>query len=110
MDLRDLLSIAFASLIVLVVAHFAVYWVVKTLYPPAPAQAQAPAPVFVPPPAQPTVSFTEPPVTEQQNVSIPTYEAPLPAQAPREEGERRGPPPAESTSIRGESRPPASNA
>ena len=36
MDFKDILSIAIASLIVLVVAHFAVFWVVKTLYPPAP--------------------------------------------------------------------------
>lgn len=105
MDLRDLLSIAFASLIVLVVAHFAVYWVVKTLYPPTPTPVYVPAPERVP-----VVSFTEPPVTEQQNVTVPTYEAPLPDKAPREEGERRGPPPAESTSIRGESRAPSANA
>lgn len=112
MDLRDLLSIAFASLIVLVVAHFAVYWVVKTLYPPAPVPIPialpAQAPVSVPE-RVPVVSFTEPPATEQQNVSIPTYETPVPAEGRREEGERRGPPPAESTSIRGESRPSPAN-
>ncbi len=88
----EILSIALASLVVLVVAHFVVYWVVTTLYPPAPVQAPAPV-----------VSFTEPPATEQQNVRIPTYEAPVSAEAPREEGERRGPPPAEATSIRGKS-------
>ncbi len=93
----EILSIALASLVVLVVAHFVVYWVVTTLYPP-PAPVQAPVPV-----PTPVVSFTEPPATEQQNVRIPTYEAPLPAEATREEGERRGPPPAEATSIRGKS-------
>ena len=90
MTIQDILSIAIASLVVLVVAHFTVVWVVKTMYPPP-----APAP-------RPTVSFTAPPVQEQeQHVSVPTYEAPVSAEAPREEGERRGPPPAESTSIRG---------
>lgn len=92
MTIQDILSIALASLVVLVVAHFAVVWVVKTMYPPPP-----PAPV-----PMPVVSFTPPPVQEQvQHVSVPTYEAPVSAEAPREEGERRGPPPAESTSIRG---------
>ena len=93
MELSEILSIAFASLIVLVVTHFVVYWVVKTLYPPAAAPV-APLP---PPPA--AVSFTDPVSTEQQNVVVPTYEAPLPAEAPREESARRGPPPPESTSI-----------
>ncbi len=92
----EILSIALASLVVLVVAHFAVYWVVKTLYPPPPTVVPAP----VPAPA-PAVSFTEPPLTEQQDVRIPTYEAPVPAPGPSEEGKPRGPPPAEATSIRG---------
>lgn len=82
MELKDILVVSLATLIVLVVTHFAVYWVVRTLYPPAPVPA-APIPVSVPKPifAEPTV-----PVTEQQNVSIPTYEAPVSMEAPREEG------------------------
>ena len=102
----EILSIALASLVVLVVAHFAVYWVVKTLYPPAPA----PVPVPVPMTPAPVVSFTEPPLTEQQDVRIPTYEAPVPAPGPSEEGKPRGPPPAEATSIRGKPGDAVSNA
>lgn len=102
MELKDILTVAFASLIVLVVAHLAVFWVVKTLYPPA---------QVTPPPVQhqepiKTVTFTEPPVTEQQNVTIPTYETPVSSQTPNQETTepvRQGPPPAESTSIRGKS-------
>lgn len=101
MDFKDILSVALASLIVLVLAHLAVYWVVKTLYPPTPQRPSVVQP-------EPAV-FTEPPVTQQQDVRIPTYEAPVPAEAPREEGERRGPPPPEATSIHGESRVVAPN-
>lgn len=104
MDFKDILSVALASLIVLVLAHLAVYWVVKTLYPPTP-QRPIEEPQVQPEPAV----FTEPPVTQQQDVRIPTYEAPVPAEAPREEGERRGPPPPEATSIHGESRVVAPN-
>ena len=107
MNVTEIVSVAVATLIVLVLAHLAVYWVVKTLYPP-PAQAAVvqaavpvPAPVFSPVDDPPkAVTFTEPPSTLQQNVTLPTYEAPVPDAAPRETGERRGPPPAESTSIR----------
>lgn len=97
MEFSEILSIALASLIVLVIAHFAVYWVVRTLYPPAPTPVSDPIPVAIPP----AVSFTEPPALEQQNVVVPTYEAPVPTETPREEGARRGPPPPESTSIHG---------
>ncbi len=105
MNLQDILSVAIASLVVLVIAHFAVVWVVKTMYPPPP-----PMPMPVLPTPALAVPFTEPPATEQQNVRIPTYEAPVSAEAPREEGERRGPPPAESTSIRGDTGNALSNA
>ena len=83
MELKDILAISIATLIILVVTHFAVYWVVRTLYPPAPApvapvatQAEVPKPIFV----QQTI-----PVTEQY-VNIPTYEAPVSMEAPRQEG------------------------
>ena len=91
MDLQEILSVALGTLIVVVIAHIAVFWVVRTLYPPIQVQ-----PVFTPPPilVQP-----EP----EQHVSVPTFTPPLPVEAPRQEGERKGPPPAESTSIRGES-------
>ncbi len=105
MELKDILTVAFASLIVLVVAHLAVFWVVKTLYPPS---APTPTPTHVVQTQEPvkTVTFTEPPVIEQQNVTVPTYEAPVPSQTPNQETTepvRKGPPPAESTSIRGKS-------
>lgn len=94
MNVTEIVATAVATLIVLVLAHLAVYWVVKTLYPPQPQ---------VQPMEVKTVTFAEPPKEEQdvQRVVLPTYEAPVPTEAPRETGERRGPPPAESTSIRG---------
>lgn len=100
MELQEILSVAIGTLLVVVISHFAVFWVVRTLYPPSASPIVAPvavAPVFTPPP-----------VVEQQNVVIPTYEAPIPVEAPREE--RKGPPAAESTSIRRESGVDAPNA
>ena len=105
MELTDILSISVTALVMLVLTHIAVFWVVRTLYPP-PAQAQAPVRI-----AQPvkTVTFTEPPVVEQ-HVDLPTYEAPLPGKAPGQEGERKpGPPPPESTAIQREPRVDVSN-
>jgi len=96
MDFQTILSVALASLVVFVLAHFAVFWVVKTMYPP---KAEEHHVTFVEPPKQ---VFTEPPETIQ-HVSVPTYEAPVPSETPDKEGERRGPPPPESTSIRGDS-------
>lgn len=86
----EILSIAIATLVVLVLAHFAVYYVVRTLYPPA-----APAPV--PAPVAPPVVFTQPPVEQQQNVVIPTYETVVSVETTRQEGatpigELQGPP------------------
>lgn len=95
MDLQEILSVALGTLVVVVVAHIAVFWVVRTLYPPTQVQVQA-QPVFTPPPIQ---LQPEP----EQHVSVPTYTPPVPVEAPRQEGEHKGPPPAESTSIRGES-------
>ncbi len=97
MTLVDILSVAFASIVVLVVAHLTVFWVVRSLYPPMePAVVQV---VTAPSVVAPPVVFTQPAVEPQQNVVIPTYETPIPAAPPSEEGERRGPPPPESTSI-----------
>ena len=98
MELQDVLTLSIGTLVVVVLSHFAVYWVVKTLYPPAPKVIQVPVPMpmaVAPPPEQ---AYTPPPVTEQ-HVQLPTYAPPVPVEAPREE--RKGPPPAESTSIRG---------
>lgn len=84
----EVLTTALSVLIVLVVAHFVIFWVVRTMYPPHPV-------------------FTQPAVIQQpepqQNVVIPTYEAPVPVEAPRQEEQPRGPPPPEATSIHGNS-------
>jgi hypothetical protein len=106
MEFSEIFSIAIASLIVLVLAHFAAYWVVRTLYPPTPNSGPAPVVATVP-----VVSFTEPPKTEEvQHVVVPTYEAPVPTETPRQEEPRRGPPPPESTSIHGNAGNTLSNA
>lgn len=109
MDFSQIMSVATATLCVLVVSHLCVFWVVRTLYPPtqqvvvqqvpmiAPVQEipQAAVPVFTQPPV-----FTQAPSIEQQNVVLPTYQAAVPTEAPRTEEPRRGPPPAEATSIK----------
>ncbi len=113
MELKDILAVSFATLVTLVIAHLAVFWVVRTLYPPAPTliaqHVVEPKPVSTEPVK--TVTFTEPPVVEQ-HVDLPTYETALPSKAPREEGEPRrgGPPPPESTSIQREPRVDVPNA
>lgn len=81
MDLQTILAVAIASLIVIVVAHFAVFWVLRTMYPPAPAPAPAAVPMTIPETKTVHVS----PVAIQ-HVDIPTYETPLPNETPREEG------------------------
>ena len=99
MEVTQFLSLALSSLVVIVILHFVVFWVVKTMYPP---QAVAPLPVPVMP-VPPPVAFTEPPPVKQDvdRVVLPTYETPLPVETPREEEPRRtGPPPPEETSIR----------
>ena len=97
MEVTQFLSLALSSLVVIVILHFVVFWVVKTMYPP---QVVAPLPVPVMPPP---VAFTEPPPVKQDvdTVVLPTYEKASPVEAPREEEPRRaGPPPPEETSIR----------
>ena len=102
MNATEIVTTAVSTLVVLVLAHVAVYWVVKTLYPPSPTVVaiREPEPMPLAPAPTPTVTFAEPPPSVQQNVTLPTYETAVPAEAPREGGERRGPPPAERTSIR----------
>ena len=102
MEVTQFLGLALSSLVMIVILHFVVYWVVKTMYPPTPqAVAPLPVPVTIPPPAP--VAFTEPPPVKQDvdRVELPTYASPVPTEAPREEESRRpGPPPPEETSIR----------
>ena len=86
MDLQEILTVALSTLIVIVLSHIAVFWVVRNMYPPVVQMQVQPQPVFTPPPVL------------EQHVTLPTYEAPVSAQAPSEK--REGPPPAESTSIR----------
>ena len=101
MELQEVLTLAIGTLIVVVLSHFAVYWAVKTMYPPPPKVIQVPVPVpAMAPPPPPQQAYTPPAVTEQ-HVELPTYAPPVSVEAPREE--RKGPPPAESTSIRGKS-------
>ena len=99
MEVTQFLSLALSSLVVIVILHFVVFWVVKTMYPP---QAVAPLPMPVSPMPSPPVAFTEPPPVKQDvdSVKLPTYETPVSSEAPREEEPRRGPPPPEETSIR----------
>lgn len=100
MELQEVLTLAIGTLVVVVLSHFAVYWAVKTLYPPPPKVIQVPVPMTMAAPVAPVPqqAYTPPPVTEQ-HVQLPTYAPPVSVEAPREE--RKGPPPAESTSIRG---------
>ncbi len=103
MEITQFLGLALSNLAIIVILHFVVFWVVKTMYPPAGPAAVAPLPIPVmpapvSPPPQAPQAFTEAPKVD--NVTLPTYEAPLPVETSREEEPRRGPPPPEETSIR----------
>lgn len=94
MELKDILTVAIAALAILVVAHIAVFGVVRTLYPPTPI----PVSVLSPPP--PPATFIEPPSIEQrQDVTVPTYETPVLPKPISKEELRAGPPPAEATAV-----------
>lgn len=83
MELTSILSVAISGLIMIVLTHFAVFWVVRTLYPPAPNVVYVPQNVIVPP--QPVL--TQPPTQEQtQVVNVPTYEKPLQLEAANQAG------------------------
>lgn len=74
----DILGTALSVLVILVLTHLAVFWVVRTLYPPAPAPAPAPAPV--------QQTFTQPSQVEQaSHVTVPTYETPVQLEVPSQE-------------------------
>lgn len=80
MEFKEILAIALATLIVLVVAHFAIFWVLRTLYPPS-------APIVpTPVPETKTVHVSPQSFTQQQDVNIPTYETAISMETPREEG------------------------
>ncbi len=100
MDLQEVLTVSVSALVTVVLAHLAVFWVVRTLYPPPPKVIQVPVPMpMAAPQVSPPQTYTPPAVIEQQqNVQLPTYSPSAPVEAPREE--RKGPPPPEDTSIR----------
>lgn len=79
----DILSIALTTLIVLVVAHFCVYYVVRTLYPPTLVPSPAPAPAQI---LKTNIEPSKVNPLEQQHVDIPTYETPVSMDTKREEG------------------------
>jgi len=92
----SVLSVGLATLVLLVLTHLAVFWVVKTLYPPPPQVVYVPAAAPVPEINTVTVpvtsllatelpTFTQPAVQEQ-SVNVPTYEKPLSLEAPGQEG------------------------
>lgn len=97
MALTDILSIGLATLVLAVATHFVVFWVARTMYPPAPAPPPVPQPVTQPPSQPPQQTFTEPDLKQQQDVVLPTYETSVPMEATRQEGDNglldmRGPP------------------
>lgn len=89
-----MLVMAMSSLIMLIVIHVSVFAVVRWMYPPVPVQqvrfaepiAQAPPPPFT---QSSTLPFTQSPQMKQE-VNVPTYETPVPMEAPREERQPSG--------------------
>ena len=79
MELYSILSIAVTSLIMIVLSHVAVFWVVRSLYPPSPATV----PIYIPAPAP---VLTQAPIETQQNVNVATYQAPLQLEASNQAG------------------------
>ena len=97
MDLQEVLTVSVSALVTVVLAHLAVFWVVRTLYPPPPKVIQVPVPMAMAPVVAPPQTYTPPAVVEQ-HVQLPTYPPTAPVEAPSEA--RKGPPPPEDTSIR----------
>jgi hypothetical protein len=87
MDFSNILSVALSALILLVIIHITVFYVIRTMYPPTRKVTFAPAPAPQVPsvPAEVPV-FTEAPNIEKQNAVIPTYEANVSLDPPRQEG------------------------
>ena len=84
MEAYDVLVMAMSSLIMLIVIHVSVFAVVRWMYPPQ--QVRFAEPLAPPPPVtqSSTLPFTQPPQMKQE-VNVPTYETPIPMEAPREE-------------------------
>ncbi len=98
MDLQQVLTVSVSALVTVVLAHLAVFWVVRTLYPPPPKVIQVPMPMAMPMPVAPVQQTYTPPAVVEQHVQLPTYPPAPPVEAPSEA--RKGPPPPEDTSIR----------
>lgn len=62
MDVWNILSVGASTLVMVALIHIAVFYVVKTMYPPAPVAAPVSVPVAAP---VPTVRFEEPPVAPE---------------------------------------------
>jgi hypothetical protein len=85
MDVWSLLSLAVSSLATIALVHVAVFYVVKTLYPPLPKPVIAlpPAPVpVVEQPLPPPVVPSAPPPAVPLNGPPPPIETKVPTQAP----------------------------
>ena len=85
------LTVGLSTLVLLILTHIAVFWVVRTLYPPPPQVVYVPAPR--PPVETHTVNVpvtsllkTEVPTTIAQEVNVPTFEAPVSLEAAGQEG------------------------
>lgn len=88
MEISDIVYLAFATIMVVVVLHIGVFWVSRMIQPPKPKivyvdrtpihAIQEPAPPAPPPPQIVLPPRVEPPTQHtSQTVSVPTY-APLP--------------------------------
>ena len=67
----DVLQTALATICIMVVIQVVIFFAARVMTPPQPRIIYREAPAPRPPPVQPTVTFTEPPVTE---VKLPEYE------------------------------------
>lgn len=71
MDIGDIIYLAFATLLVVVLLHLGVFWVSRVIQPPKPKIVYVPQPV-VSAPAPPQQTYKEP----AHSVQVPTYDPP----------------------------------
>jgi hypothetical protein len=71
MEIGDIIYLAFATLLVIILLHLGVFWVSRVIQPPKPKIVY----VQQPPPVQTQPTYKEP----AQTVQVPTYEPPPPA-------------------------------
>ena len=74
MDIGDIIYLAFATLLVIILLHLGVFWVSRVIQPPKPKIVYVPQPAPSPPPQQ---VYKEP----VQTLQVPTYDPP-PVAAP----------------------------